>query len=234
MFKKIVDQIDGKVEFISLASRGEPLVAKELPQMLEYTRGKFLGLKINTNASLLTEKLAHSILSSGVKTIVFSADAAEEPLYSKLRVNGNLERTVKNIDMFDSIRRTHYSQSKIITRVSGVRVSELQSMDKMVDFWGSRVNQVAFVKYNPWENIYKAEPNNLLTPCSDLWRRMFIWYDGAANPCDSDYKSTLAVGNVNTSTVGELWQGKGYESLREDHLKAKRQNVEPCKRCFVI
>ena len=58
-FKDIIDQIEGKVEFVSLASRGEPLMCKDIEKMLLYTTGKFLNLKINTNASMLTEKKIH-------------------------------------------------------------------------------------------------------------------------------------------------------------------------------
>ena len=39
-----------------------------------------------------------------MKTLVFSADAADEKLYSELRVNGKLETTLKNIKMFNSIK----------------------------------------------------------------------------------------------------------------------------------
>ena len=83
-FKKIIDEIEGKVQFVTLASRGEPLVSKDINEMLKYTAGKFLNLKINTNASLLNEEKIHAILSSGVKTLVFSADAADPELYKKL------------------------------------------------------------------------------------------------------------------------------------------------------
>ena len=89
MFKLIVDQAENNIEFISLASRGEPLVSPVIEKMLEYTRGKFLSLKINTNASVLTEKKCHAILQGGVQTIVFSADAADAELYKKLRVMEN-------------------------------------------------------------------------------------------------------------------------------------------------
>ena len=115
---KIIDEIEGKVQFVTLASRGEPLVSKQINEMLKYTSGKFLNLKINTNASLLNEEKIHSILSSNVKTMVFSADAADSELYKKLRVNGSLEKTVSNIKKFKEIQLKHYSKSKIITRVS--------------------------------------------------------------------------------------------------------------------
>ena len=54
--------------------------------MLLYTTGKFLNLKINTNASMLTEKI-HAVLQSGSsKTLVFSADAADEKITQNLEL----------------------------------------------------------------------------------------------------------------------------------------------------
>ena len=80
------------------------MLCPDIKEMLAYTREKFLNLKINTNASLLNERISHSILESGVKTLVFSADAADTNLYSKLRVNGKLERMLKNIKRFKEIQ----------------------------------------------------------------------------------------------------------------------------------
>ena len=71
LFKRIIDQAEGNIEFLSLASRGEPLICKDIVRMFNYTQNKFLNLKVNTNASLLTEEKIHAILSGGVGTIVF-------------------------------------------------------------------------------------------------------------------------------------------------------------------
>ena len=234
LFKNIIDQAVGNIEFISLASRGEPLICKDIIPMLEFTRGKFLNLKINTNASLLDEARCHAILSGGVKTVVFSADAAEEPLYSKLRVNGNLSIVMENIERFQKIRQTQYPDLSVITRVSGVKFSDEQDIDSMQTVWGGLVDQVAFVQYNPWENVYSQPANNLTEPCSDLWRRMFIWWDGKSNPCDVDYKSTLSQGSIKESSLSELWRSSGYEELRVDHSNNKRSGRKPCTACTVV
>ena len=234
LFKKIIDEIEGKVQFVTLASRGEPLVSKDINEMIKYTSGKFLNLKINSNASLLNEEKIHTILSSNVKTMVFSADAADSDLYKKLRVNGSLEKTVSNIKKFKEIQKKHYSSSKIITRVSGVKFSKEQNFESMMKLWGDLVDQVAFVDYNPWENSYEKKPNGLNTPCSDLWRRMFIWWDGKVNPCDVDYKSKLSTGNVENETIKNLWLSSQYQSLREKHLKNMRQTISPCNACTVV
>ncbi len=234
-FKKIIDQIESHIEFVTLASRGEPLLAEDFISMIEYTKGKFLNLKINTNASILTEKNVHAILSSGVQTLIISADAAEEQLYSELRVHGNLKKILRNVEMFNDIREKQYPDAKIITRVSGVMIDpEKQNIDSMINLWSSLVDQVSFVKCSPWKKIYQADPNNISIPCSDLWRRMFVWYDGTLNPCDSDYKSTLKIGSIDEKGIPELWRSKQYQYLRSQHLNAKRSKLNLCRRCVVI
>ena len=54
LFRDIIDEVEGQIEAVTFSSRGEPLLNENLPEMLKYCEGKFLGLKLNTNASLLT------------------------------------------------------------------------------------------------------------------------------------------------------------------------------------
>jgi len=233
-FKTLIDQLEGKCEAVTLASRGEPTLCKDLPEMLKYMSGKFLAAKVNTNATKLTEDLCHALLSTEGLTVVFSADAAEEPLYSQLRVNSDLETVLKNIGMFNDIRTKHYKNSNILTRVSGVRVNSQQNIDDMTKVWGDMVDQIAFVDYNPWENSYDRDPVGEDRPCSDLWRRMFVWWDGKVNPCDVDYRSHLQVGNVDNGGIGALWHSEDYDRLRNNHLEGSRGKVSPCNRCTFI
>ncbi len=231
LFRQIIDQTEGKCEAVTLASRGEPLVCPDIEAMLRYAGGKFLALKLNTNAWFLNEKICHAILESEVNTVVFSADAASEPSYSRLRVNGKLERVYENIKRFRDIRERHYPKARVLTRVSGVKVPDTDGLEDMENLWGELVDQVAFVKYNPWENSYEQTVNAIKEPCSDLWRRMFVWWDGKVNPCDLDFKSHLCVGNAESESLSDLWKSSKYMSLRENHRAKTRSQREPCARC---
>lgn len=234
LFKRLIDQAQGNVEAVTLASRGEPLLCPEIKEMLAYVSGKFLALKMNTNASLLDEAKCHAILEADISTLVFSADAAEEKSYGELRVGGDLKKVLENVKRFSDLRAKRYPNSRLITRVSGVKVPGSSGLDDMEKFWGDYVDQVAFVNYNPWENAYEAPLNDVTTPCSDLWRRMFVWWDGCANPCDVDFKSTLSVGSAKDTDLSGLWRSSGYSKLREDHLAKKRSANSPCSRCTVV
>jgi len=234
IFKRTVDQIEGNIEFISLASRGEPLSCADIEKMLIYAKGKFLNLKINTNASLLNERKSHTILQNDVKTLVFSADAADSELYSALRVNGKLNKVISNIKQFKKIKEKNYPRSKIITRVSGVKVSKKQNFKEMEKFWGNLADQVAFVDYCPWENVYDSVKNTISAPCSELWRRMYVWWNGKTNPCEVDYRSELSTGYITNNNISKLWKSVDYNKLREDHVSKFRNIVSPCNRCTVV
>ena len=140
----------------------------------------------------------------------------------------------KNIENFKRIKETKYPNNPIISRVSGVKFNNEQNFNSMEKIWGKLVDQVAFVNYNPWENSYNKPPNDIIEPCSDLWRRMFVWWDGKINPCDVDYKSRLSVGHFSRNSIQELWNSEEYKLLREKHLNKKRQKISPCSSCVVI
>ena len=234
LFKRIIDQTEGQCEAVTLASRGEPLICPDIEHMIRYAGGKFLALKLNTNAWFLNEKLCHAILESEVNTVVFSAEAASEPAYSKLRVNGNLEKVHDNIRRFRDIRERQYPNARVLTRISGVQVPGADDLENMQKFWGELVDQVAFVKYNPWENTYQQPVNDLSSPCSDLWRRMFIWWDGKVNPCDVDFNSHLSVGSAFSEGLSELWRSVRYTKLRESHQRQRRSECTPCNQCKFV
>lgn len=234
LFKKIVDELNGKIEAITLASRGEPTLHQQLPEMLKYLEGKFLGLKLNTNASMLNENLSNHILSSDIQTLVFSIDAADKKNYEQIRVNGSYDKLMKNLESFHNLKETKYPKSKIITRVSGVAINEKVNSDEMKKTWGKFAESVALVNFAPLDDTYNNPLNNIEAPCSELWRRMFIWWDGKANPCDVDYKSTLSKSNVNKDSIKNIWNSEWYNLLRLSHLKKQRSQYNPCKRCINI
>ena len=63
------------------------------------------------------------------------------------------------------------TKKKIITRVSGVKYNDQQNFFEMEKLWKNLVNQVVFVNYNRWENIYIKEANNIVNPCSGFMEK---------------------------------------------------------------
>ena len=92
----------------------------------------------------------------------------------------------------------------------------------MINLWSGLVDQVAFVDYNPWENSYEKISNDIKEPCSDLWRRMFIWWDGKSNIV------TLIINHcyqleILKNNISNLWLSEEYNRYREEHLNFNRK-----------
>jgi radical SAM protein with 4Fe4S-binding SPASM domain len=233
LFKKIIDEcVKGGTKAITLASRGEPTLHPQLGEMLEYCSGKFLELKLNTNATRLTEKLAHQILKSGVTDLVFSVDSHTKEEYESIRVRGVFEEIVGNIQRFKEIKEKYYQDSKCATRISAVKVNPNQDSQKFKDFWQQYVEHVVMVEMEQRWDTYNNPPEVAgKNPCQYLWERLYVWYDGTCNPCDADYKSILSVGSLKNKTIREIWHDSKYTALRESHMNGKRNACYPCNRC---
>lgn len=233
LFKKIIDDaVSSKIHAVTMASRGEPTLHPEFKEMLKYCKDKFFELKINSNATKLTDKLINSILDSGVTEMVFSIDSYTKENFEKIRKGGIFEVVLDNIKKFKTIREEKYPDSKCLTRVSGVRVDSDQDPIKFKEFWEKYVDEVVMVNMqHRWDTYHNSTEIMGNGPCHILWEKMYIWFDGTVNTCDEDYKSELSVGSIINSSIKELWNNDKYKQLRNKHLEDKRNTCFPCDRC---
>ena len=234
LFVKTVDEAALKgTKAITLASRGEPTLHPEFGKMLKYISSKqcFFEVKINTNATRLTESLSREILEADINEIVFSVDAGTKKTYEEIRVKGKFDDVVHNIRRFHEIRTTEFPNSRVVTRISGVKVRDDQDIDQMTDFWRAYVDEVTIKPATARWDSYNNEVNGITKPCEMLFERMYVWYDGTLNPCDFDYKSELALSSLENTSLEEAWKSEKYKALREGHTKGERQNFYPCDRC---
>jgi radical SAM protein with 4Fe4S-binding SPASM domain len=234
LFENVVAQAKAHdCRAVTLASRGEPTLHPQFGAMLRHLSGQnFLDVKINTNAMRLTESLCHDILASGVNVVVFSVDAGTREAYERIRRGGKFEEVVANIDRFNALRTQHYPQSPTVTRISGIRIEPDQDEVQMANFWKDRIDEITIEKAMPrWDTYNNGREIMSPLPCTFLWERMYVWFDGTVNPCDFDYRSMLAVGNARQTPLSELWLGEKYQRLRELHSHAQRAQLLPCDRC---
>lgn len=237
LFKKIIDEADILgIGAITMASRGEPTLHKNLDEMLDYIGSKknILEVKLNTNGTFLNEKICHSIFKNNISHIVISADHYIKEHFERLRFGSNFEEIVKNVDELFSIRKNYYPECKTEIRVSGIDNDKNLNRAEFEKFWIKRSDHVSsgfpLERWNTYENKKNENINN---PCENLWDRMYIWFDGKVNPCDADYKSYLSAGNYNEFSIKELWNNKIMEKIRSEHLTNKRIEIIPCDRCGV-
>jgi MoaA/NifB/PqqE/SkfB family radical SAM enzyme len=84
-----------------------------------------------------------------------------------------------------------------------------------------------FYLYRDKLKYFAENPNEPIKYCDFLQRRVYVSYKGEVTPCC--VVGTPILGNVNGSTMAEIWNGERYNDFR-----MKFQSSEPyecCKGC---
>jgi pyruvate-formate lyase-activating enzyme len=236
LFKRVVDECEQNgAQAVTLASRGEPTLHPKLPEMLEYLKGKFFEIKLNTNGTRLTDSLCHDIFKNEVNDVVLSIDSDKKELFEMLRKNAIFEEVLENVRNLKRIRDEYYPDSITAIRISGVKFTPEQDNESFMKFWNDLADEITIsASEERWDTYNNKTKPQLTEPCALLWERFYVWYDGTCNPCDVDYMSKLSPGILTeTESIKSIWNSESYKSLRSTHLKKLRSKYNPCDRCGV-
>lgn len=94
---RVVDQIvDFAPESLVILTGGEPLLRRDILQIIRYASSKALWVVVGTNGVLVTETLARTLKSEGVRGLALSLDALDADRHDAFRrVKGAWKNTVE-------------------------------------------------------------------------------------------------------------------------------------------
>ncbi|MDC0038157.1 radical SAM protein [Gammaproteobacteria bacterium] len=111
-FKKVIDSFP-YVNRIKLQGMGEPLLNRNIPEMIAYASQKNIRTSIISHGGLLTPDLSARLINANLSSINFSFDGGTKETYEKVRVNANFEHTVTNIRDLRRLRDRHMTPLRI-------------------------------------------------------------------------------------------------------------------------
>lgn len=132
--KKIIDQIAFFKPHFYIAG-GEPLLRKDLEQIIACAKKRGLITTLTTNGILLNSKRASSLIKSGVDGITVSIDGPKM-INDQIRGGGNFEKAVAAIRRIQKIRQKNkqiFPKLKIATVISGFSHRYLEKMVKLAE-----------------------------------------------------------------------------------------------------
>ncbi|MCP4650606.1 MAG: radical SAM protein [PVC group bacterium] len=95
--KKVIDDLSQMQIPVLLLSGGEPLVHKDIFQIIDYAKSKKLRVGLSTNGTLITKKIAKQLKSAGIDYVGVSIDGLKG-LHDKFRnLNGAFDQAMKGI-----------------------------------------------------------------------------------------------------------------------------------------
>ena len=239
LFKKIIDEIQGKVEFIWLHFFGEPLMNVKIPEFIEYAGGKGITLGMSTNGSFLKGKIAEKILDSKLDLLLISIDSLSSGKFEKIRQGGDLSTILENVDSFLIHHKEKKSALNIILSVINLYDNE-DEIEQFKTRWvlsaGIDVTIKSFDNFANQETginplSVSSELSNPSYVCCEPWRGFVVGWDGYVVPCCYDFNYKNVIGNINDSPVFEVWNSEKMVFFRNLHAKGLRKDIKLCKSC---
>ena|GEM_PF-1044670 len=238
LFTKVIDEAsDRGCNAVVFAGRGEPTLNPRFVEMIQYCHEKgILDIKFNTNVMKFDEAKARKILSlDAFLTIVFSVDAGDKKIFEEIRIGSDFDLIVENIKLFNKIRREEFPDSPVRTRVNMVLFREDQDAEAARALWGPLVDEFSArnANFEQAGSIYQIE-NGDVSPgkiCRVLTTRLYVYADGAVNPCESDYRCKLMAGNAYQDSLYDIWNGAKMTAYRSAHMRGEKNSIYPCNNC---
>ena len=222
LFKKIIDD-SPDLEHLCMHNWGEPLLHKDIFKMIEYAKNKGVNYVVmNTNGTLLTDKMIDQIVDSKLDIIRFSIDGSAETFK---RVRGvelkKIEQNINKLKNVKEIRRPELKMGVVFT----IEEDTEGDVEDYITHWEKIVDHV------------RLQPKLITSPRTEIcpepfgkdYGKLVVLWDGRVIPCCVDYNANLTVGSVQNDTIQNLWKNEKMDLLRKQHLNG--QFPDTCANC---
>ena len=232
VFKKVIDEIAGKVFAIRLSLRGESTLSKNFIDSIKYAKSKgILEVSTLTHGKKLTGDYLKQIVDAGIDWITVSVDGMHED-YNKIRHPLTWEGTLSRLKEIKELKAT-LGKSRPVIKVQGIWPS---IRPYPTEFYEALLPYTDLIAYNPLidylDNDQDIEYEDNFS-CPQLWQRMVINSDNSVVMCSNDEKQDSMIGNVKFQTVKEIWHGERLNFIRKLHeYKDGYKCLHPCKACY--
>ncbi|HWP49243.1 MAG TPA: radical SAM protein [Candidatus Limnocylindrales bacterium] len=244
LFKKIIDEAKTFVYDVNLHHTGEPTLHPRLPEMIRYAKESGIYTRLHTNATLLNEERARALLTSGLDLISFSFDGYEKEEYEKIRVRSDFDETLGNILNFLHLKKklgqtTPYTIFEVIDFSGEARDAERQKKFR-AQFAGLPLDQLIIKEPHNWAGSYEIKDHvpsyytDYYSPCTFPWYALVIFWNGKVAPCPQDFYGDLDMGDVNKSSIKEIWNSAPMMELRRLMKEGRGHDLSPCSGCDMI
>ncbi len=238
LFKDVIDEgVSNGMSSIKVNWRGEPLMHPKIADMVKYAKDSgVLEVSMNTNAQLLTEGMAQSLIDAGLDYMICSFDGFSKDTYEKIRIKGKFDKVLENIEGFVALR-DRIGLQKPFVRIQLVKLDiNADEVEDFIAYWKNRVDLISTQDYTSRGERLGGSLKEPARPigrraCPQLWQRAIVTWDGNVIMCCRDWESENVVGNLKGKSVKGIWRDKPVEDVRRIHLAKDADEIPVCKTC---
>ena len=229
LFRKIVDEcVELGITHVRVHNYGEPFVDRKLVDKVRYAKEKGIQeVGMISNGSLITDQVARGMVDAGLDAINISVDASGKDVFESTRIGLKYDKVIANIERLVRIRaESGKRRPKLI--LSFVRQNNSADEQAFIEHWRKVADKIHITDLHNWGGTLHQQ-SDVNYPCYRPWLTFTVLWDGRVSLCCADFDGHTILGDLNTSSIKEIWNNERYLSVRREHLESGGPDV--CRAC---
>jgi MoaA/NifB/PqqE/SkfB family radical SAM enzyme len=229
LYRKIVDECaELGITHVRVHNYGEPFMDRRLTEKVRYAKQKGIPeVGMISNGSLITEDVARGIIEAGLDAINISVDASGREVFESTRLGLNYDKVIANVERLVRIRsELERRRPKLI--LSFVRQNNSADEQAFIEHWRAIADKIHITDLHNWAGTLHRE-SDVNYPCYRPWLTFTVLWDGRVSLCCADFDGRTVLGDLNTSTIREIWNAPPYVAARHAHLESGGPDI--CRSC---
>lgn len=241
-FKSIIDKIKKYALRVSLYDMGEPLLNKDIYEMISYASKNNISTLISTNFNLFKKDDIQKLFDSGLTVLEPCLDGFSQEKYSQYRQGGNVEIVKQGLEDVMEYKIKNKKKYPIVD-VQVVAFNHIKNeLNQIDDFLrGIKVDRITYRQENLGYDNNEISKNKVFKrTCFWLYLGCMIRPDGSFYPCCGRDFDRFSYGNILKQELRDIWNNKYYKLSRNFFSKkinsSNNNNLKdiPCPSCDVF
>lgn len=229
LLRRNLEEIGG-VKVIQWYLLGEPLANLNTPWFVKQFQGLAERQILTTNGTLLDERRSLQLIDAGLDYLRVSVyGATQESHAAETKSNIPLNRIVDNVRRFRELRDHRNARPYLYVKM--LDRGEFENTEFKRLFYGvaDEVEIEQRMNWNGSGSFGGSTAPESKQACPFPFYTLAIHADMKVSPCCVDWDRRVVIGDLQTQSLKEVWEGKKAHNLRMSHLL--RRKHDGCKDC---
>ena len=232
LFKKIIDEVSGKVFAIRLSLRGESTLNRHFVEAVAYAKQKGIReVSTLTHGKKFTGDYLRESVAAGIDWITISIDGMGDT-YNKIRHPLTWEATLGRLKEIRALK-DKLGTHKPIIKVQGIWPA---IRENPTAYYEALAPYADLIAYNPLIDYLRNDTEIVYEEnfaCPQLYQRLVVGSDGKVMMCSNDEDAQHPVGDAYTQTIHEIWHGEAMADVRKIHSRRDGfKELKVCRNCY--
>lgn len=250
-FRRILEQVKPYIHTMQFYFQGEPLLNKDLPEMIHLAHEAGIYTIVSTNAQAITPLLAKRLMFAGLSRIIVSIDGLSEESYGAYRVGGSLHKAMEGLITLRQVKEATNSRTHIELQMLRLRTNENEwaLVSKRYKKMGADSLTLKTAQFYNFEHGNPLMPSNekdsryakgkdglyhlkrkAHRSCHRIWTGCVVTVSGEVLPCCYDKAGQYSFGNIFTTSLSDIYHNEKANRFRRSVVQ-KRSKLTICSNC---